>query len=105
MTTVDILIVYLAFGSPLAVYRYLETRGAGTWPRIGHAVLALVFWIPSVIRIGYRYLTNAYFIDAFVSRKNLDSSGRQLSDLCDGLTSELMRSNRNVPLYDIRETL
>ena len=86
MTIGDILIVYLAFGSPLAVYKYLETRGSGTLHRIGYAVLTLIFWIPSVIRIGYRYLTNADFIDAFVSRNNLDSSGQKLSDVCDVLT-------------------
>lgn len=105
MTIVDILIIYLAFGSPLAVYRYLETRGAGTFQRIAQAALALLFWIPSVVRIGYRHLSNADFIEGFVSRNNLDSFGKRLAGICDELTVELMGLGRDVPLYDVREVL
>ena len=79
MTLTDLLIIYLAFGAPLAVYKYLQNRGAEIGRRILVSSFTFVFWLPAAAEIGYLYFTNAYFGGAFVSRRDLVSADEKLS--------------------------
>ena len=105
MTFADLLIIYLSFGAPVAVYKYLQTRGAGTRRRATLSILTFFFWIPTAFEIGYLYLRNAYFNSGFVSQGNLDSETGVLRDLRDEITSELFRVVRGSSLHDVRETV
>lgn len=106
MSIVDLVIIYLAFGAPLAVYKYLHVRDLSTRSRILSSVLTLLFWIPSAIRLVHRYLTNAFPTHVFVSSEDLDSPepGR-LVDLQETIRSELVGAGSSVPSYEIREVV
>ena len=105
MTLVDIVIIYLAFGAPIAVYKYLQTRDARPMRRYLTAVGTFLFWIPAAVRIGVLYISNAYFDDGFVSPVDLDSSEILISDLRESLRSELVRLGAGVGMHDARETV
>lgn len=105
MTVTDFLIIYLAFGAPLAVYKYLQNRTAGFGRRLAVSIFTFFFWVPVVLELGYLYLTNAYFGDAFVSQKNSDASDRHILDLRESITAELIRLERGTNIHDTRETV
>jgi len=105
MTSTDILIIYLAFGAPIAVYKYLQNRDAQTVRRCLIAVGTFLFWIPAAVRIGYLYFSNAYLGSAFVSPVDSDSSEMLISDLRENVRSELVRLGAGVGMHDARETV
>jgi len=105
MTVTDILIIYLAFGAPIAVYKYLQYRDARFVRRCLIAVGTFLFWIPAAVRIGYLYISNAYFGTAFVSPVDSDSSEMLISDLRENVRSELVRMGAGVGMHDARETV
>ncbi|HEX6125900.1 MAG TPA: hypothetical protein VFZ23_11060 [Pyrinomonadaceae bacterium] len=81
MSITDILVIYLAFGSPLMVHHYLSNARLDRRRRIISALFALAFWVPSVVQMGYRYLSNAYFTHGFVSGRDLDAVERYLLEI------------------------
>jgi hypothetical protein len=105
MNIADIIIIYLAFGSPLMVYRYLVNRDLERSRRILIALLTLACWIPMAARLGYRYLTNAYFGKVFVSRRTLDAVNGHLAEIRCVMKSELMQANASVSMRELSEIL
>ena len=67
MPVSEILIVYLAFGAPLAVYRYFESRSVSRRHRILVALMTFVFWVPFAVRLSIRHFSNASSEVDFVS--------------------------------------
>jgi hypothetical protein len=105
MTFTDLLIVYLAFGAPLAVYKYLQNRTANVRRKTLVSIFTFFFWVPTAVQIGYLYLSNAYFRDAFVSRRILDAREKRIGSLREAMTAELTRLARGASLHDTRETV
>ena len=105
MTFLDILIIYLAFGAPIAVYKYLQNRDARMMRRCLSAIATFLFWIPAAASIGRLYISNAYLGDAFVSPVDSDSSEMLISDLRESVRSELVRLGAGVGMHDARETV
>lgn len=105
MTIIDLLIIYLAFGAPIAVYKYFRNRGTEFIRRILVSSLTFFFWLPAAIEIGYLYLINAYSRGAFVSRWDSDSSGERLSAMRESVSTELIKLSRGSNLHDVRETV
>ena len=105
MNIADLVIIYLAFGAPLAVYKYLNNRGLEQGQRILGSLLTFVFWIPVVAQTGYRYFSNAYSDSAFVSRTNLDALDARLAVLRESIKAELIVAGCNLSVHDIREIL
>jgi hypothetical protein len=105
MTIADILIIYLAFGAPIAVYKYLQVRDSGMMHRCIITAATFVFWIPAAVQIGRLYISNAYFGNAFVSPVDSDSSEILISDLRESVRSELVRLGAGVGMHDARQTV
>jgi hypothetical protein len=105
MTLTDLSVIYLAFGAPIAVYKYLQNRTANIGRRTAVSVLTFFFWIPAAIEIGYLHLANAYFKDAFVSQGNIDALNRRIHNLRESITTELIQLNRGSSIHDTRETV
>ena len=105
MTITDFLIIYLAFGAPLGVYKYLQSRTLEPRRRAALSILAFFFWVPVVLELGYLYLANAYFGTGFVSRPNSDASDKRIRYLIESITTELIRLERGTNLHDTRETV
>jgi hypothetical protein len=105
MTLTDVLIIYLAFGAPIAVYKYLQNRTEDTGRRIAVSVFTFFFWITAALEIGYFYLSNAYFGDAFVSTATSDALNQRILDLRESITKELIKLERGTSLHDRRETV
>jgi hypothetical protein len=105
MTLTDLLIIYLAFGAPLAVYKYLQNRGTQIGRRILLSSFTFVFWLPAAAEIGYLYFTNAYLGGAFVSRRDSVSAEERLSAMRESLSTELIKRARGSNIHDLRETL
>jgi hypothetical protein len=105
MTVVDILIIYLAFGAPIAVYNYLQNRSVPMVRRCLAAAGTFLFWIPAAVQTAHLYISNAYFGDAFVSPVDSDSAEIFISDLRETLRSELVRSGAGIGMHDARETV
>ena len=103
MTVVDIFIIYLAFGAPIAVYKYLQNRDANPERRMLSAIATFLFWIPAALRIGRLYISNAYFGNGFVSPVDLDSSAMMISDLRENVRLELVRLGAGIGMHDARE--
>jgi hypothetical protein len=105
MTFTDFLIIYLAFGAPLGVYKYLQNRTADFGHRAALSILTFFFWIPVLIELGYLYLANAYSRDGFVSHRNSDASDQRVRLLRESVTAELIRFERGANLHNTRETV
>src|SRR5690349_17091251 len=105
MNLSDIIIVYLAFGAPVAAYKYLQDRNVERRIRIVTSLIVWLFWIPAAVRLGYRYFTNAYSDHAFVSQKILDSADGELTALCEATKASLLTSGCALSMHDVRETL
>src|SRR5215203_1539180 len=105
MTLTDFLIIYLAFGAPLAVYKYLQNRTVDFRRRVALSIFTFFFWVPAVLELGYLYLANAYFRDTFVSHRSSDASDRLIRDLRESIAAELIRLERGTNLHDTRETV
>jgi hypothetical protein len=105
MTVSDILIIYLTFGAPIAVYKYLQSRDLSLARRSLMTAATFLFWIPAAVRIARLYISNAYFGDGFVSPIDLDSSDMLISTLRENVRSELVRVGAGVGMHDARETV
>jgi hypothetical protein len=105
MNIADLVIIYLAFGAPFAVYKYLHNRDLERGQRILSSLLTFVFWIPVAAQTGYRYFTNAYSGNAFVSQRNLDALDARLALLRESIKAELILAGCNLTVHDIREIL
>jgi len=105
MTATDILIIYLAFGAPIAVYKFLQNHDTRIARRYLVAIGTFLFWIPAAVRIGHLYISNAYFGNGFVSPVDSDSSEMLISDLREDVRSELVRAGAGVGMHDARETV
>ena len=105
MNIADLVIIYLAFGAPFAVYKYLQNRDADRRQRILGSLLTFFLWIPAAVQMGYRYLSNAYSGNAFVSQRNSDAVDARLAVLRESIKSELILAGCNLTVHDIREIL
>ena len=105
MTFADFLIVYLAFGAPLAVYKYLQNRTDDIRQRILVSGFTFFFWIPAAVQIGYLHLTNAYFTDDFVSQQDSDATSFRSGEMRESLSAGLIRLTRGSNVHDLRETV
>jgi len=105
MTLTDLLIIYLAFGAPLAVYKYLQNRGTDMGRRMLVSSVTFFFWLPAAVEIGYIYLTNAYLRGGFVSRTDSDSATEKLNTMRESISTELIKLSRGSNLHDLRETV
>ena len=105
MTATDILIIYLAFGAPIAVYKFLQNHDTRIARRYLVAIWTILFWIPAAVRIGHLYISNAYFGNGFASPVDSDSSEMLISDLREDVRSELVRVGAGVGMHDARETV
>ena len=103
MTLTDILIIYLTFGAPLAVYKYLQNRAMKRRRRILASLSIFVFWVPAAVQIVYLYFRNAYSGDGFVSKQDLDVTDKRLADIGEELRMELIGFGAGV--HDVRETI
>src|SRR5689334_13593217 len=97
----DIIIVYFAFGAPLAAYKYLQDRNIERRIRIVTSLIAWLFWIPAAARLGYRYFTNAYSDRDFVSQEFLDSTDGGLTELCEATKAILLSSGCALSMHDV----
>ncbi len=88
MTIVDALIIYLTFGSPMMVYRYLLSSRLGQLQRVYVSIFTLAFWVPLAAQMVYRRLTNAYSRLGFVSVEILDAVDRSMADIRKALKTE-----------------
>ncbi|HKP69713.1 MAG TPA: hypothetical protein VJV05_10555 [Pyrinomonadaceae bacterium] len=100
----EILIVYFAFGAPLAVYRFLETRKVSRQRRILESLATFVFWIPFAVKLSYRHLTNASSDTEFVSprAKKYDSVTNKREE---ALESAMIASGCRLSRHDLREII
>ena len=105
MNPTDLLIIYLAFGAPIAVYKYLQNRSMTRSRRVGSSVLTFFFWVPAAVRIGYLYFTNANLADAFVSHPVEESEHQVISAARDALGTELIRAADGLRVHDVRDTI
>ncbi|MEP7147635.1 MAG: hypothetical protein ABI857_01960 [Acidobacteriota bacterium] len=105
MTVTDLLIIYLTFGAPLAVYKYLQNRAIDIRRRIVVSIFTFFFWVPAAVEIGYLYLTNASFEVGFVSRRNSDATDIKLSEMRELVSAQLIKLARVSNLHDLREIL
>ncbi len=105
VTVTDLFIIYLAFGAPLAVYKYLQNRAVDIRRRIVVSIFTFFFWVPAAVEIGYLYLSNAYFEVGFVSRRNSDATNIKLTEMRESVISQLIKLSRVSNLHDLREIL
>jgi hypothetical protein len=105
MQPTDLLIIYLAFGAPIAVYKYLQNGTEDRVRRIASSALTFLFWIPAAVRIAYLYFTNADFEDAFVSQSKSDAFYKRICKTRDALASELVRAAVGFSVHEVREAI
>jgi hypothetical protein len=101
----DLLIAYLAFGAPLSVYRYLETRGVSNTRRIALSILTFVFWLPFAAGLIVRHFTNASFVPRFVSRKVAGRESFSRSIRQETVRSNLILAGCKLSPHDVREVI
>jgi len=101
MSTVDLLIIYLAIGSPLMVHRYLFSSRLSKPRRVLVSLFTLGFWVPLATQMVYRYLAAAYSRTSFVTVEDLDSIDRHLANLRKTLRVELTNAGRSFPIRDV----
>ena len=100
----EILIVYLAFGAPLAVYRFLETRQVSRQRRILMSLATFVFWIPFAVRLSFRHFTNASFDTDFVSPRTKKTKS-VTNKREEALELAMIASGCPLPRHDLREVI
>ena len=100
----EILIVYFAFGAPLAVYRFLETRRVSRQRRILMSLATFVFWIPFAVRLSFRHFSNASYESNFVSTRTKKSES-VTSKREEALEQAMIASGCPLPRHDLREVL
>jgi hypothetical protein len=105
MTLTDILIIYLTFGAPLGVYKYLQNRAMSRRRRILYSLSTFVFWVPAAVQIVYLYFRNAYSGDGFVSKQDLDVTEKRLAEISEALRLELIGFGGAAGVHDVRETI
>ncbi len=106
MNLADFIIIYLAFGAPLAVYKFLQSRDVEMRRRIAISIFRLLFWIPAAVRLMHHSITNAYSKGRFVSKENLDSSDVRLAELREKVRTELAQPDRRLfTAHEVREVL
>ena len=96
----EMLIVYFAFGAPLAVYRYLEARKLSGKRRILLSLVTFLVWLPFALRLLIRHFTNASLDAGFVStrRKKINSLER---DRYEGVRNALTDAGCPLPRHDL----
>ena len=105
MTLTDILIIYLTFGAPLAVYKYLQNRAVSKRRRILYSLSTFFFWVPVAVQIVYLYFRNAYSGDGFVSNRDLDVTEKRLAVISEALRMEVIGFGGAARVHDVRETI
>src|SRR5688500_9131957 len=106
MNLADAIIIYLAFGAPLAVYKFLQSRDVEMRRRIAVSIFRLLFWIPAAVRLMHHSITNAYSNSGFVSKENLDASDVRLAELREKIRAELAPLDRRLfTAHQVREVL
>lgn len=101
----EILIVYFAFGAPLAVYRYLETPRVSRQRRIGISLATFVFWLPFAVRLSFRHFTNASFKGDFVSGSARKRSDSVTNNRQEALRKAIADAGCELPTHDLREVI
>ena len=101
----DLLIVYLAFGAPLSVYRYLTASGLNNTRRIVSSVATFLFWIPFAAGLIYHHLSNASFVGRFVSRKVAGHKDFSTLRRQEVVRSSLVQAGCKLSAHDIREVV
>lgn len=101
----EILIVYLALGAPLAVYKYLETRGVSGQRRFLVSLATFFFWIPFAIRLSVRHLTNASNNTHFVSPVLKKSSSRGGRNRLEAARAAVIEAGCRLSIHDVREVI
>jgi hypothetical protein len=105
MNISDLIVIYLAFGAPFAVYKYLQSRTTSRGRKLVFSVATLIFWIPAAAKIAYRHLTNAYYKPAFVSQEILDSRDFRLDELRESLRTGFTSNGMGLGMHDLREVI
>ena len=101
----EIMIVYFAFGAPLAVYRYLETRKVSRQRRIAMSLATFGFWVPFAVRLLFRHFTNASFDSGFVSPASRKRSESVTNDRQEALRLAVAEAGCPLPRHDLREVI
>jgi hypothetical protein len=105
MNISDLIVIYLAFGAPFAVYKYLQTRSTSRGRKILISVVTLMFWIPTAVRLAYRHFSNAYYKPAFVSKEFSDAHYFRLDELRETLRTGFVSSRSSLGMHNIREVI
>ena len=101
----EILIVYFAFGAPLAVYHFFETRTVSRRRRILGSLATFLFWIPFAVRLSYRHLTNALFDPGFVSAPHSKRSDLATAKRQEAVETAMSASGCPLTKHDLRVVL
>ena len=101
----EILIVYLALGAPLAVYRFLETRRVSGHRRMLISLATFFFWIPFAIQLSARRLTNASNGTGFVSPASKKTSSRLTRKRLEAVRTAMMEAGCRLSVHDLREII
>lgn len=107
MNLSEIIIIYLALGSPLAVYFFLQNRNRlksrQLWLK---TILNFLFWIPFAFKILREYLRSNYSpIDNFDFFDELSSSKDKLSLLQRKIEKFISETDGKISIFEIREIL
>lgn len=105
MNLSEIIIIYLALGSPFAVYFFLQNRSRlksrQLWLK---TILNFLFWIPSACKILREYLSSNYSSAGnFDFFDELSSSKDKLSLLQRKIEKSISETDRKTSIFEIRE--
>ena len=107
MNLSEIIIIYLALGSPFAVYFFLQNRSRlksrQLWLK---TILNFLFWIPSAFKILREYLRSNYSsVGNFDFFDELSSSKDKLSLLQRKIEKLISENDLKISIFEIREIL
>ncbi len=95
MTYVDLLIVYLACGSPFAVFEATTRENGPRWRRFARVIFSLFFW-PQLALI----LVNDRISSAFSSRRDL----KELEELRKSIEARLFPDGSSSSVFEFRDS-
>ena len=101
----EILIVYFAFGAPLAVYRYFDSRKVDGRRRLFTSLATFVFWMPFAVRLLFRHFTNASLEGDFVSPRGQKKSASAANSRQEAVGSAIVEAGCPLPRHDVREVI
>lgn len=93
MNFTDIIIIYLALGSPFGVYHYLQNRS------VLKAFIVALLWIPFSLRLLQSKITKSLITNEF------DVKFNSVSDVKRNLEQILHKDNSQLSIFEIREVL